>query len=397
MTNNKSAKKILAILFVGVMLLGFIKNGSYALVGQWSDYLMQKDVKATDFVTVTQIDSNYSGDFWHQREFIELNGFMAKLFNNQGLYSDMDMYITSDGYIESSYKPTSTDYEVEQLIAFRDFLEENGINLLYVSEPTKYTDDGEFYEEFGIESYGNRNADKFMDRIRQANINCIDLRDNMVEEGIEAKDMFYRTDHHWNIPAGLWATGHIAEGLNEYCGYDIDMSLYDTNNFDSVYWEKSWLGEQGRKVGKSYVGLDDYTKMTPKYETSFLFKNDDGSTTAGDFSGFISDGIYNTENDVYENLSWHYSYSIEDCINNNIDNGKVLLLADSYAMATEPFLALGVHEIDCLFLRQMDPRLSIRDYILENGYDTVVMAYAQIAIGSHDDGTNANYNAFRLD
>ena len=76
--------------------------------------------------------------------------------------------------------------------------------------------------------------DVFLDRIRGAGVNAIDLRDNIEEENINVSDLFYRTDHHWTTKAGLWASWIIAEGLNDYCGYHIDTSVYDDENYDFV-------------------------------------------------------------------------------------------------------------------------------------------------------------------
>jgi len=397
MTEKSFSKKILAIAFAIIIILNFIINGSYKLIGKWTVYAAKKLSGAEGGGSLTDIDTEYSGNLWNQEKYIDINGFMAKILNFKGIYSDMGMYVTSDGIIESAYNPTSTDYETEQLIAFRDFLSEHDINLLYVNEPTKYIDDAVFEKEFGIPTYTNQNADKFMDRIRKANINCIDLRDNIRQEGLDVEKMFYRTDHHWTVPTGFWAAGIVAEGLNQYCGYSIDMETYNPDNYEKHEWKNCWLGEQGRKVGRTYVGLDDYANYIPKFKTNLSFKRDGGELVAGDFNSFIDESVYNTENDVYDNLSWHYAYNTKDCINNLVDNGKVLIIVDSYAMAMEPYLALGVHDIDCLFLRQCEEDFSIRNYVLENGYDTVILAYAQVVIGAHDDGANINRNTFRLD
>ena len=51
------------------------------------------------------------------------------------------------------------------------------------------------------------------------------IREKIREDGLDIYDMFYRTDHHWKTWSGLWAAGKIAAGLNECCGYDIDLSL----------------------------------------------------------------------------------------------------------------------------------------------------------------------------
>ena len=122
-----------------------------------------------------------------------------------------------------------------------------------------------------------------------------------------------------------------------------------------------------------------------------------GTTFYGTFDAFVNESVYNTENDVYTNPSWHYSYNRINCINNNVESGKVLVLCDSYDHVTVPFLSLGVREVDSLILRSYDDTFSLRDYIVSRGYDTVIIAYAQFMIGAHDSETNANYRMFTFE
>lgn len=72
-------------------------------------------------------------------------------------------------------------------------------------------------------------------------------------------------------------------------------------------------------------------------------------------------------------------------------------MGDSYEQVTEPFISLGVHEVDSLILRNYDSSFNLRNYILENGYDTVIIAYAQFMVGAHDDESSANYRMFTFE
>ena len=392
---KEKIKSFFAAVFAIVVLVMVIRSNAYAKIGRICEYLGQAKFGQDSF-TIDSVENEYSSSLWCREALININGYMAKKLHMRELYSDMGMYIADD-YIISASEQTSTDYEYDQIIRFRDFCETNGINLLYVNEPTKYIDDDIFIKNFGVESFSNRNADRFLERIRKAGINTLDLRDNIRNDGIDVKDLFYRTDHHWTVPAGLWATRIMAQALNDHCNYDIDVTIYDDDRYDFVEWKACWLGEQGRKLAKTYVGLDDYTEVKPVFSTSFTFKNGDGSTFDGGFDNFINESIYNTENDVYDNPSWHYSYARIDCINNNVDKGKVLILGDSYDHVTQPFLSLGVHECDSLILRDYDDSFNLRDFILQNRYDTVIVAYAQFMIGAHDNETSANYRMFRFE
>lgn len=395
--DNSILKRLIGIAFIIMLSVWYIKSDANKAAVSIIDYLRQDNYNAEGTVSIDSIETGYNNTLWKHRDLIDINGLMAKTLNMRGYYSNLGIYITNNDYIVTASEKTTTDYEYEQTIAFRDYLETNGVYLLYVNEPTKYNEDRLFRDSFGVESYSNRNMDLFLHRIREAGVNAIDLRENINQEGLDVSKLFYRTDHHWTTPAGLWATRIIADGLNKYCGYNIDLGIYDHDNYEFRTWTSCWLGEQGRKVAATYVGLDDYTEVKPKFETSYIFKNPDGTTYDGTFDDFVNEQIYNTENDVYINGSWHYSYARINCINNHADTGKILIIGDSYDHVTQCFLSLGVREVDSLILRDCDDAFSLRDYIINNSYDTVIIAYAQFMVGAHDSPSSANYRMFSFD
>lgn len=391
MSKTSSAKRILAGVFIVVISLFALKSNAFAGLETLAEYIAQDP--DNEEITINQIESDYVSTIWEQQSFININGLMAKTLNMQGFYSDMGMYVTDDNYIVSASAETSTDYEYEQIVAFKNYLDSIGVNLLYINAPTKYVDDSLFNEQFGVATYCNKNADLFVERITEAGIPNIDLRDNMEKEGLEITEQFFRTDHHWTTECGLWATRIIAEGLNEYCNYSIDTSIYDTSNYTFTKYENCWLGEQGRKIAATYVGLDDFTCIKPNFETNYVFTYDGWIEDSFDF--FINEDVYNLENNVYENSTWYYSP--RNCINQNADSGKILVVADSYFRVVHPFLSLDVYQCDSIVLRDLGEDFRLREFVRNGGYDTVVICYAQFMIGAHDDPSNANYLMFSFD
>ena len=336
----------------------------------------------------------------YKTNMVELNGSVMKAAGTRSYYNNMyGINITSDGYNVGRYNETTTDYEVQEIIDFKEYLDEKGIQLLYVSEPAKYIDDKFYTEQFGGESYLNRNTDLFLSRISESGVEYLDLRDNLKKEKIIPNTFFYKTDHHWTVPASKWAAFLVAEKLNRNFGYNIDLSLYDDRAFNKVKYEDCWLGEQGKLVSKSYMGLDDYTMIEPVYDTDYsIISEEQGIVEEGDFGIFIDKSFYESTGDYYSAPSWHYSYS--SCANNtihnnNVDYGNILVLGDSYEASMIPFLSLGVQNIEVIIPRGIEG--SVRDYIENRDYDTVIIAYAQFMIGAHDDESNANYRMFDLE
>ena len=249
MENTGWMKRALAVLFIVVLTVGFIRNDAVSAITAVSLYLSGKEAVTDDgkALTMDAVEKDFSENSPFQSHLIDLNGIVTRTLNMNGFYSSAyGIYITDDGRIITVEPETTTDYEYESLVDFAGFLNENGISMLYVNEPVSYLDDSMFAENFGVETYSNRNADKLLERLRAAGINTIDLRENIREEGLDPESMFYRTDHHWTVPTGLWASRIMAEGLNKYCGFNIDLSIYDEDKYSFTTWEKCWLGEQGR-------------------------------------------------------------------------------------------------------------------------------------------------------
>ena len=400
MENNRffASKSIVSLFLIFALFVVFVKSDAFSYVGKIFEclYFDNENIQNDEIHSINDLENDYASQIWLHNQLIDLNGKVAKCLKMRGFYGSKNIYVSKDMYILGFHGETSTDYEVEQMISFSDFLEENGINLLYVNAPVKYLEDSVFINEFGLETYSNRNADIFLERINDAGINYIDLRTAMKEQGIDVKSYFYRTDHHWTVRAGLWSTKEIAEGLNYYCGYQIDTAIYNDSNFVYTDWVNCWLGEQGKKISKDYIGLDDFTEIKPIFPTSYVFKSNDGDYN-GTFDDFIDESVYDTEKDVYENSSWHYSYKQLNCVNTGIESGKLLLIGDSYSQVMEPFLSLGIRDIDYLILRQKGNDFNLRQYIIDNGYDTVLICYNVHNIGEHDNPKSANYKMFTFD
>ncbi|MBO4458972.1 MAG: hypothetical protein J5802_14795 [Butyrivibrio sp.] len=326
-----------------------------------------------------------------RNELIDMSGLFLKATGIRDYYEDeYGISFTEDGYIVSYKDYASTDYEIEQMVLLKEYLDEKGIRLLYVNEPAKYIDDSVYLEQFGKESYLNSNMDRFLQKLDENNIEYIDLRDEIRKDNLYSFDMFYRTDHHWTVPASRWAASKIMERLNTDYGYNAKMSLFDESSFLYTNFDKCWLGEQGRLLAETYTGLDDFTLVKPIFPT--CFKRDYfGTVVQGDFDIFIDYKCYQDSFDAKGKVipakmnGWHYSYDDSGRIQNcNAEYGNVLVLGDSYCRTLVPFLSLGIRNI-----YEIQPRYMVEGQVIDEieagGYDTVIVAYAQFMLGAHDD------------
>lgn len=367
---------------------------------KYSD-LRAKDINGNIIPTYLEAVDNYLTYFPFKNEMIDINGKLMKTLNMREIYQNNGGSVLKNGYVVGIYSYTSTDYEIKQIREFKSYLDERGIQLLYVNEPTKYIDDQVVIDELGKATYINNNTDRFLNKLDDNGIQYIDLRDNIIDKNLDSFELFYKTDHHWTTYAGKMAAEAIAKELNKSFGYNIDLSLYDNNKFVCKKYKNAWLGEQGKKLGVTFVGLDNFDLILPDYDTLFNVLYEE-NVIEGSFDDILVDqDRYLPENnkDVYSALSWHYSYMGKTGINGikienkmNVEKKKVLVLGDSYELITVPFLSLGIAEIQCLSLRNYEG--SLIEYVNSHEIDTVIIAYASFMIGAHDDEASANYAMF---
>lgn len=409
---------IVSVVLLVVMLLFFFKSHAFSYVDEgiaavnsgvvtaWQERHPKESVEeeetsvATPVATFAQVSANFLNGLYSKIQLCEFNGSLANKFGFIDFYKNTGGIKLPNGYVAGVYGQTYTDYEIGQMSELKKFCDSEGVQLLYVNEPTKYIDDAVIEEQLGLKSYINQNTDLFLSRLNDIGVNYIDLRDNIRAEGKDSFSMFFRTDHHWTPESGKWATQIIADELNKDYGYKIDTSIYDDSNFTFTEYKDAWLGEQGKKLSEAYVGLDDYTCVEPKFDTDYTVVTTGGTTVNGNFAETMIDkNNYKTGDleTLYACPSWHYSYmrsglNTSVIKNNKVKKGKILVLGDSYDQVTSPFLSLGVNEVRTLVLRAYDG--SLQEYIKQNDIDTVVVAYASFMIGAHDVPGNANYAMF---
>ena len=255
---NSMEKKIVTIILLITVFAGSLWSHAY----RYADELIasvtgrrENDVEGNDILTYAEISADYLSGLPFKREMIEINGSLAKSLNMRELYRKSGGIVLKNGYIAGIYPYTSTDYEIQQITELKSYLDERGIQLLYVNEPTKYIDDQVILEDLGRATYINDNTDRFLERLDDNGIPYIDLRDSIIEENLDSFDLFYRTDHHWTTYAGKMAAEVIAKELNRNYGYRIDLTLYDEDRFNYKEYKNAWLGEQRKLLISSLVLL----------------------------------------------------------------------------------------------------------------------------------------------
>ncbi len=243
----------------------------------------------------------------------------------------------------------------DEVAGWAQALEQAEIPLLYVAYPKKTprTDNGLPPD---IPDWPVLKMNALVEHMRERGVDVLDLRDTFEGRG-DYSDLFYRTDHHWNIEGGFFAFQTICETLRAEYGVAMDPWFEDASHYHWDVLENWFLGSQGKRVGSLFAGVDDFTVMTPDFETDFTFSIPSRETVRNGtmeetilFPERIGEKDYYNANPYTYYAGGDYDYvTIEN--HRNPDGPSILVVRDSMTCALTPFLAL-----DCSKLTLIDTR-----------------------------------------
>ena len=165
--------------------------------------------------------------------------------------------------------PADVTDSINGILNLKKVCDENDTQLLYIQAPQKIS---KFDPELpaGVQDYGNEIADSFLQGI-DGKIPYIDLREKIYDAGINQYDLFFKTDHHWTPEGAFWCWGKVAQTLKSDYGFAFDDKITNMDSYTVKTYPDWFLGSQGKRVGTVYAGVDDFSVITPNYETNFDF------------------------------------------------------------------------------------------------------------------------------
>lgn len=342
---------------------------------------------------------NYSGDFlFGYEKIVELSKKYEKTINwNLVTFDDNDTPIYIDnGYWSNITKKENYNSKAQSIVDFNNYLKEKDIKLLYVQAPKK-TQDFEGEASNIYKDYSYENIDNVIKILKENDIETLDLREKIIEEQIDAKSLFYKTDHHWTPQAAIWAMRYISDEMNKRWNMNISSNLYNLNNYYTVTMVDEYFGSEGRKITLSKALPENFDIILPVFENEFIVSVPE--LEIKDYKGNIWNTLFDRDclgiKDYYNSQSYDaYGYNNKALIhikNNKItDNEKILLLADSFSGALSPYLALGVEEVYRIDLRDFNG--SIKSFIDKNEITKVMMLYYPDSFSNEEAKALFEYN-----
>lgn len=346
-----TGNSILAMMFVGMISMTGIFSFS-----NLKNYYVNEEAATTERTIYMddKLEADLLSVLWQKNNYVNINGFVnnalqVKEMNGVVKMNNGTLY-TYNSDIEKNPDVSIAEQNARKLIELNEHLQSEGIALYYVLAPSAVSK----YDNqlpFGVIDSSNAKMDAFIKVLEEdGNVSYIDLRETMHEEGINQYDLYYRTDHHWNVYGGMYAAEKITDHVKMQYGIEMDKDIFDLQNYSVETYPKQHLGSKGQRVGKYYAGIDDFDILYPKYETQIsrtLLST--GDTDMHDFSSaFIRREPLEKKDDTSRyTYDFVFAYTFDyEFVNQKADNDiTVSCISDSMGRVVIPFLSLAVRDV----------------------------------------------------
>lgn len=245
---------------------------------------------------------------------------------------------------------------IEAYASLQRYLDNKGIKFLYFYTPSKDCDVDDEYPD-GIHSFVNKNIDQKIGLMNYYGVNCVDLRKNLHNEGLNHYAMFYKTDHHWTVFAGLWAASEIVNEINGRLGIKMINPL-EVGEYQPIVYTDAEFGSYGNGLTHYVANSEDFVIYYPKFKTNYrlevpnkeidvngsfedIFIDHEGLQEVQAQGGGAAYGKILYGNPPYEKIT---NYK-------NPHGPKILMIRDSFSIVVAPYLATSCSELVMLDTR----------------------------------------------
>ena len=342
------------------------------------DVVINEDIKNSDH----PFEAAYTANLYGKTEYVDLNGALHTVLGQREMN---DVVKLNNGYLVQTIKPENQEQlagRAQKTAELDRYLKKRGIDFLYVSTPytvSKY--DSQL--PAGEKDYGNENIDIFLNELNERNVECLDLRESMNEEGKGQYDYFFKTDHHWTTEGGFLAYKKICEYMQENLEYKIPKEVMQLESYNIIQYRNLYLGSNGQRTGYLFNGKDDFDLIEPKFETNLIRELDkkEGSfqevlINQNPLSPKKPDSKY-----IYDEV---YKNALGDWENkNSVCDKKILMICDSMGETVNPYFIVTFSKVKTASAYAPSQKLSPH-FIEEYQPDLVILMQYPLLLGYDD-------------
>ncbi len=326
--------------------------------------------------TLSAVSKDLMNQFEAKNHFLDINGLYSRLSGHR--WSNERILLSNDNLTHDEVKRVDAASLAEKMSEFNEFLDQNGIDYLYVQAPYKLDLKKSLLPE-GFSHYAHENADEMIDSLKENDVDVLDLRPVLNQDEQALNQYFNKTDHHWNADGAFAGFGMVMEKLIQmFPDQGIDISLASEELWERTVYENQFMGSHGKRVGTTFAGVDDLIVYEPVFETEMSsYEHKSQETREGSYQEVILHTEYLLEPDYYgDNAYYVYlggNYPMIEHRNSDAScDLKVLLIKDSFALPIQAFFSTVFQEMDVIDARYYS-EMPLSETALANEYDLVIM------------------------
>lgn len=390
-------KKLFAVIFLLIVYIysgfnlyhtnGILLEAGESLVESLGTVLPES--LGTPPVTPQSLENSINSNMLFRMNLIEIYGFVQVLLDKRE-FNNFTSIKDESGSLHYStfYRERSDDYRENalRLRRLQDYVEKYGTKVMLVITPSKYN---RKYVRLRMGLSPN-DPDSVVDELlfyaNQFGITTLDLRDSFPNNELDYPHTFFKTDHHWTVPAAFYASKVLRDKMNEEYGLDLDPDGYYTDHeksYDSVTYHGGMLGSMGRKTGAVFSGVDDFTAYWPRFEGHFVRETMTNNGKIERLSGSFEDTFINKDalddrRDIYSKSQYSLYLNelrvFESIVNEDEPDGpEIFMIRDSYFSPVISFMAPYCSRIDAMWSLEESDAIDIETYVKENRFDYIIM------------------------
>ncbi len=287
--------------------------------------------------------------------YINFNGLMARLLGQRHMNERVRL---DNGHLYQMASHKDIALPSERIATLYEKQREAGKTFLFILAPSKASK----YEQLipvGYEDCSNEDADRLLAALRERGVPTLDLRDAMHEAGLSNTEAFFASDHHWRPETGFWANARMLAELTESGVIPaVDSQYTDISNFNIEVRKELFLGSAGKRTGRFFIEPDDFSIITPKFDTSLVVDVPSHEIhREGPFASSVLSWENVTSKQYFTQIAYYlYGFGDPDYSTYRNQNApiqqKVMWIGDSFCCTMVPFASLVFSSVDVLDMRK---------------------------------------------
>ena len=336
--------------------------------------------------TAQELEQSINESVLGRMDYIELYGLLQRLMNKKEI-SNFAYLKDEKGYLHYSSFFREDDPDIFEyamrIKRLGDYSRKLGTKIIFVTAPSKYIS-GVTKLEPGLSANDpSITVERLLFYLNRLGIETLNLGEYIPNNDLSYEDSFFKTDHHWTIPAAFRAAQILTKKMNDSFNAGLNTDFFSSEKYTEKIYKGGMLGSMGRKTGVNYVGFDDFTALWPTFEMHYtrdcLEENDTYTHREGitEETLMIPSSIEKKEN-IYKDSQYSLYLNglrpFESIKNNDCPNGPTaLFIRDSYFSPVICFMAPVFSRIDAIWSLETSDLINIEQYVRDNKFDYIII------------------------